>query len=175
MDIDKKKISAAKHAKVICLIIGFAYSGFAAMALLVVLLQKLMMSTFGGPPAELGMDNFLDSFHTMYMIYMPIAILLGLAYVYMGFKFKELKENLNTVNVTLRVISVILPLVYSIHSFFFMSSVFDMFSEIEGAPIDFGFIRIFQVVFGVVGMVMTMAVFIVPQYFIDKKVKVYIE
>jgi hypothetical protein len=162
----KQKEKAAKHIKVISLITGFAYSGVAALGLLIVLLQIIMLSSVDALPDEFSMFHKI---HLLFLTYMPIVFFLGIAYIMFGFKFKKLNNSIFNVHLILKILSIIIPIAYSI-------SLLTLFNESQKGRPELPLIfLILQLIFSLFGFLVLFAAFSIPQYFINKKVKAYIE
>jgi len=164
---NKIKERSSKHIKVISLITGFAYAGVSALVILIVFLQKLMLASFNNGPSEVLVK--FNEIHLIFLIYFPMVLVLGVAYILFGFRFKELKLNIYKVSLVLRVVSIILPIVYLIH---ILTVIPEFNNGMDHAPLIF---YIVQFIFGIFGLLVLLAAFSLPQYFIHRKVKIYVE
>jgi hypothetical protein len=166
MDKHLSKEKAAKHIKVICIITGFSYAGVAAMGVLVVLLQMIMLASFNAQPTEWGL---IHEIHLLFLTYLPIILLLGFSYIMFGFNFKKLKAGIYKVHFALRVISILIPIAYCVHILVIYYANHSDTHDVLVVP------AIIQYIFNFIGILALIASFSIPQYFIHKKVKAYVE
>jgi len=86
MENDEQKFKASNQIKTICMVVGIVYSGFASFMLGIVFLQKLMIYGSGIPTEDV---TGLNSSHNIFFIFLPLVILLGIAYIKFGFSFSK--------------------------------------------------------------------------------------
>jgi len=161
MESDEQKFKASNQIKTICMVVGIVYSGFATFMLGIVFLQKLMVYGSGIPTEEV---TGLNSSHNIFFIFLPLVILLGIAYIKFGFSFSKTPIKPILVNNILRIVSAIISVSYSIVCFRLL---------ILGLPGFFSITAVLMILSSAFGFFIVILVFNLPQYFISKKIKKY--
>ncbi len=151
--------SLKEQIKIICLVMGIIYSGFAGFGLFIVLIQKLMML---GTGMELQEWKEMQTIHTIFIIYLPLVIILGITYIRFGVSIKKPSKKPILTNKILWWISASISISYSIVSFTVLLK--DMASY-------FSIFIIMTIISGLIGLIVIMLAFNLPQYFLSKKIK----
>lgn len=153
-----------KDIKTICLSIGGFYTVFGLFAIMMVKLQSMMISNFESSPDD-SFSSYFDVLHGIWIVYMPLWIILGLAYVAFGFFYKKIKTNRFQINLLLSILSLIWVIAYSISCIKLIDFLIaDMASNIE-------VFKYVGYVFAGFGFIAVFALMTVPQYIIGKRIK----
>jgi hypothetical protein len=153
-----------KDIKIICLSIGGFYTVFGAFALLMVKIQKIMISNFD-QQADKRFSNTLNVLHEIWIVYMPLMILIGVCYLIFGLLFKKIKTNKYQINLVLSIFSMTWVITYAISCIKYFYTFFAGFGN------DFAVFKYIGYGFAGFGFIAVFALFTVPQYLIGKSIK----
>jgi surface polysaccharide O-acyltransferase-like enzyme len=150
--------------KLTCLVLGGIYAIFGSFSLLIILIQRLMISSFD-PITD---NSFMTSHNTLFkiwIIHMPLMVFIGLCYLIFGLLIKRIKSSKFQINLFLSIFSFVWVVTYLIRSIEYFNS-FNM-----GMPNEFEYFKYISYVFAFFGFAVVTALFTVPQFFIGRMIK----
>jgi len=158
--------NAARHTKVISRIIGYIYSAVSAVVLLALLIQTIMNQIYD---SSKGFNVQFLLVQISLFIAFSIAIIVGLSYIKFARNFREAYPDLIEKHNTLRILSLLIPVILTVPLF---TLLFSFIKDFSFAPPLFEF---FALVYFISLWAILIAAFTVPQFIIHKKVKKYME
>ncbi len=159
------KTARKDNPKQMCIGLGAGYAGFGIFALTMTEFQKLLLSKMGQPAPDKYFMDIMNNIHSIWELYMPLLILLGLLFVVFGLFFNRLKKYKYKISIFLGLISLAWLTGYMVKSVEFMK----FFNA--AIPFGTGHFGAITYIFAGAGLLFLVAMFAVPQYYIMKKFK----
>ncbi len=161
----RTKVPLNENPKQMCIGLGAGYAGFGIIALAMTEFQKLLLSRMDQPAPDKYFTDIMSNIHSVWELYMPLLILLGLLLIVFGLTFNRLKKHKYKISVFLGLLSLIWLTGYTVKSIEFIR----LFNATT--PFGTGHSGIITYIFAGAGLLFLFAMFTVPQYYIMKKIK----
>jgi len=148
----------------ICIAIGGFYMVFGLLDLCMIIFQKMMISDIGQFPG-MKFTNMLSLIHGIWIIYMPLMILLGIAYLIFGLLFHQISSHKFQINLVLSALSLIWVLAYVISCLPYMHL---LISDFAFGQKWFGSLIYIITAFG---FLVVFSLFTLPQFIIGMQIR----
>ncbi|WP_422008342.1 hypothetical protein [Roseivirga pacifica] len=153
-----------KEPKVIVKTIGFCYAIFGSWALIMSNFLMYDMSRFSGQEEVNEFVDLIEMLKNIWSIYMPILMIIGLFLIGFSYYFDRLRPHHVRIQQVMLLTSAIWGLAYTIASIPYLKT----FTSIQPADEIFEGLSL---IFGIIGFIGVIALMIVPNYRVLKKLK----
>ncbi|MCT4636844.1 MAG: hypothetical protein N4A72_03960 [Bacteroidales bacterium] len=153
-----------KYTRIICMLLGGAYALFGLFALAIVTMQSLMLSGSMSDIDE-SFTNSLSAMHSIFKIYMPLLILLGIGYLIFGIFYNRIKSKRYQINLLLSIMCIAWIAGYIVNNVLNVDELNAGFANNNEA------LKLMAYGYLIFGSIIALAIMAVPQYILGRAIK----